>query len=354
MNKVKPDVRQLRSGRWQARLRLENGSRQSLGTFATEAEAEQAWWTAKSDLKRGQWWDDSKGGILFSDFTEQALGILAKSLTVGTIRNYRTLANKNLLPVFGHLPLNKISRPAIKVWWATMPDTQNSRNAFYCLRAIMREAEDMGLIKDNPVRVKGAAKDRSTPRPDHTYEEFLAVVDHLPFTLKTPAWVLFGAHLRVSEMAGLNRGDFDPKTGQLRVERQDSEIGGRHLRETKTKQKRSLAILEPAATHLRKYHSSRLGAADSPMFVGTTGARLSARRFRIHWEKACGAAGIENFHVHDIRHIGLTLVARSGATNADIKRRGGHASDSAAARYQHSSVVRDEEIAARVSERFLA
>ena len=334
MNKIQPDVRQLASGRWQARLRQEDGSRKPLFTFATEAEAQQAWWTARSDLARGQWWDDSNGAVLFRDFAPQALDILAKNLSVGTIRNYTTLANKNLIPAFGSKPLNKISRAAVKVWWSKLPDSQNSRNAFHCLRSIMREAEDMGLIKDNPVRVKGAAKDQSTPRPDHTYEELVAVVRYLPFPPQDPAWVLFGGHLRVSEMAGLNRGDFDPETGQLTVARQDSEIGGRHLKESKTAVKASLAILEPAATNLAEYYGRRNGGPDSPMFFGARGNRLSARRFREQWVKACQKAGIENFHVHDIRHIGLTLVARAGATNADLKRRGRHRSTSALSRYQ--------------------
>jgi hypothetical protein len=61
-----------------------------------------------------------------------------------------------LIPAFGSRPLNKVSRAAVKVWWSRMPDSQNSRNAFYCLRSIIREAEDMGLIKDSPVRVRTA------------------------------------------------------------------------------------------------------------------------------------------------------------------------------------------------------
>jgi hypothetical protein len=40
MNKVQPDVRQLASGRRQARLRQEDGSRKPLGRFTTEAEAQ--------------------------------------------------------------------------------------------------------------------------------------------------------------------------------------------------------------------------------------------------------------------------------------------------------------------------
>jgi len=180
---VRPDVRQLPSGRWQARMRLDDGSRKTLGSFDSEGAATEAWWTARADRQRGQWWDDSKGNTLFRDFVPEAFEILAKNLSKGTLRNYRTLANKNLLPTFGHLPLNMISKALIRKWWAGMPDSQNSRNAYYCLRSIMREATELGMVRNNPVQAKGSAKDRSTPRPEHTYEEFQDVVAQLPYQL---------------------------------------------------------------------------------------------------------------------------------------------------------------------------
>ena len=53
----------------------------------------------------------------------------------------------------------------------------------------------------------------------------------------------------------------------------------------------------------------------------------------------------EGLHMHDLRHSGLTLVAMSGVTTKELMRRGGHASPTAALRYQHVAEGRDREIA---------
>ena len=44
-------------------------------------------------------------------------------------------------------------------------------------------------------------------------------------------------------------------------------------------------------------------------------------------------------------HTGLTYPASTGATTAELMRRGGHASPAAALRYQHASAARDRAIA---------
>jgi len=133
------------------------------------------------------------------------------------------------------------------------------------------------------------------------------------------------------------------------LERQDSEIGGRHLNETKTKNRGALAVLDPGASMLAWYHTDRIGAPDSPLFYAPKGERLRPRYSRIKWNEACQKAEISNFHPHDVRHTGLTLVARAGATNADIMRRGRHRTLASSGRYQHSGVVRDREVVDRVS-----
>jgi integrase len=239
-------------------VRTTEGTRKTVGTYPTQDAATVAWWDARSKHQAGKWTDPAKGNVCFSDWALEYLELSAKDLGAGTLRNYHTIVNKRLIPTFGSKPVNKVSRVDVRRWWATMPATQNSRNVCSCFRALMREAVELGLIEDNPVQAPKAGKDMSKPRPEHPVEGFTAVLGHMPHIYQVPAWTLFAAHLRVSELAGLNRGDFDPETGQLTVERQDSEIGGHHLKATKTGQRRSLAVLEPGASMLAKYHKAGL------------------------------------------------------------------------------------------------
>lgn len=84
-----------------------------------------------------------------------------------------------------------------------------------------------------------------------------------------------------------------------------------------------------------------------PMFYGTTGrTRLPRATLRKAWNAACADAGVQEFHLHDLRHVSLSLAAQSGLSLASIKERGGHASLTAAMRYQH---VTDDHRAADVA-----
>jgi len=66
---------------------------------------------------------------------------------------------------------------------------------------------------------------------------------------------------------------------------------------------------------------------------------------RFTWARARKAAGRTDVTLHDLRHTGLTLAAAGGATVAELMHRAGHASPSAAIRYQHATRERDQGIA---------
>jgi len=57
------------------------------------------------------------------------------------------------------------------------------------------------------------------------------------------------------------------------------------------------------------------------------------------------AIGRPELRFHDLRHSGLTWAASTGASVAEIMKRGGHASPSAALRYQHATMERDRALA---------
>jgi len=53
---------------------------------------------------------------------------------------------------------------------------------------------------------------------------------------------------------------------------------------------------------------------------------------------------------HNLRHSGLTWAAATGASVAELMRRGGHASPAAALRYQHATEDRDRALADALAE----
>ncbi len=87
----------------------------------------------------------------------------------------------------------------------------------------------------------------------------------------------------------------------------------------------------------------------APLLTGPKGGRLRRHPLNDAWNLARAALGRPEVHFHDLRHAGLTWAATQGATTAELMRRGGHASPSAALRYQHATEDRDAALARALS-----
>jgi len=85
--------------------------------------------------------------------------------------------------------------------------------------------------------------------------------------------------------------------------------------------------------------------AEAWLFPGEDGRPASPRSLDRAWYHARSVIGRPDLRLHDLRHTGLTLAAATGATTADLMRRAGHSSPTAALRYQHASPERDRLVA---------
>ena len=72
---------------------------------------------------------------------------------------------------------------------------------------------------------------------------------------------------------------------------------------------------------------------------------VTDRVLGLAWRRSRLAVGRPDLHFHDLRHSGLTWSAATGASVAELMRRAGHASQSAALRYQHATDARDRVLA---------
>jgi len=182
----------------------------------------------------------------------------------------------------------------------------------------------------------------------------MALVDAMPEHLKAFTIVAFWGHARLGELLGLRVGDFDVARGTLRIERQVIEVDGEGPRITAPKvgSIRTVHLPAPAvdalAAHLEKRGETR---PDAPLFTQPGGTELRAHHVHARWKTARTRVGHPDLHFHDLRHAGLTLSAKSGATVAEVMRRAGHVSTQAAMRYQHAAEERDAEIAVLMASR---
>jgi hypothetical protein len=91
---------------------------------------------------------------------------------------------------------------------------------------------------------------------------------------------------------------------------------------------------------------------DGWLFPGHDGSVISARTLDRQWSIGRKSIARPDLHFHDLRHTGLTLVATTGATTAEIMAAGGHDSPAAASRYQHATRERRTALAAMAEGRF--
>ncbi len=113
-------LRQLPSGRWQARYTTPSGKDVAApSTFATKTAAQRWLAAVETDLARGQWVDPQPGKDTLATYAEQWLRS-RPDLKIRTQELYRWLLDKYVLPALGPSPLAKLSPAVVRQWHADM------------------------------------------------------------------------------------------------------------------------------------------------------------------------------------------------------------------------------------------
>jgi integrase len=351
-------VRQLPSGQWQARYRGPDDIMRSADhTFQTKTDAE-VWLTRKeAEILEGDWINPDAGKVLLVDFgnswIDERPGLRPKTITL-----YRYLLRAHIAPHFEGKTVAEIKEGGIRRWRKKLLDNEVSAvttaKAYRLLKAILNTAVDDGIIKRNPCRIKGAGLEKSPERPVLTIPQVFALADSIE--PRYSALVLLGtfASLRWGELAGLRRKDIDLANGNIRVERQLTEMpgGGYAFGAPKSDAGiRTVPVPDLILPRIRWHLASFTDAKDDALvFTSPTGSPMRNSNFRRRaWLPALTAAGLPSIHFHDLRHTGNTLTADAGANLRELMERMGHSSTKAALVYLHSTSERQHAIADAVS-----
>jgi integrase len=354
-------VRQLPSGRWQARYpdpqtgRVRTADR----TFDTKRDAEIELSKIEADQARGEWHDPDAGRVNFAEYA--SAWIAERDLSETTRERYEGILRNHLTPTFGSRDVCDIKEAHVRQWRKERLDSRAGAptivKAYRLLRAILYTAVDDEMIKRNPCRIKGAGNDDSAERPVLTVEQVYAIADAITPRYRVLVLLATFASLRLGELAALRRRDIDLEEAQVWVRRSQAELKGGLVivKDPKSKAgRRPVAIPDVVIPELRR-HLEWFAAKDLDglVFVGPKGGRLLRRNFHRLWTKALKAAGIEgaDIHFHDLRHTGNTVAAASGASTKELMTRLGHSTMRAALIYQHATRERDQEIAKAMSAR---
>lgn len=253
------------------------------------------------------------------------------------------------------LPLDatKLGLVVLRAWLASLFPTCASATLarkIATVRTFYRFLMRKGLARENPAAALKTPKVKRTLPRFLTVDEAFRVMDAPkedaarpePLALRDAAILelLYGAGLRVSELAGLCLGDLEPSARTVRVlgkggKERIAPYGGAAAK--------ALAAYLEVRPDLR---SPKTGAQHpDALFLGRYGTRLTARQVEniVHRYGALGA-GRGDLHPHALRHSCATHLLDAGADLRSIQELLGHASLSTTQRYTHVSVDRLMEV----------
>lgn len=353
------NVRKLPSGRYQARYRGPDGRlRSAPQTFARKGDASRWLTNMEAEIHRGDWIDPCLARASFGEYAEQWVD--DRVLKLRTEELYRGLLRNHLLPFFGNVRLVDIDEAAVRRWRKQRLDAGplaarpfgpvTVAKAYRLMHAIFTTAvEDDRLVRRNPCRIEGAGKEDSPEREIAPLPVVLAIADALPVRYRALALLATFTSLRWGELVGLRRENIALEVCEIRVVETTAEPDRGSLRPETPKSRagrRTVAFPADLAPELR-WHLERFAEPGERglVFVGPKGAPLRRSNFRPIWYAARSAAGAPNLHFHDLRHLGGTLAAATGASLKELMARLGHSSTRAALIYQHATRDRDQAIA---------
>lgn len=335
-------IRQLPSGRWQARYRNGEGAMRSAeDTFGTKAEADQWLATTQHELRSGKWVNPDLGDISVAEWSVEWLR-MQMHLKPKSRYGYESLLRSRLLPELGDLPVRHLRTSHIQSMVASFQleglSASRTRQAVALLSQILDAAIADGLIRSNPCRAV-----RQPRLPEREMRAFTAAeVDRIADAI-TPAYrslvhVLAYGGLRWGEAAGLTRASVDPGARRLRIAR-SIEVGGElFIGTTKTHQQRGVVLptflWADLAAHLEHNVDDD---PDAILFPAATGGFLRYSNFiGRHWQPALSKAGVDPCGLHVLRHTCASLLAAAGAPVKAIQVQLGHASaEMTLNRYSH-------------------
>ncbi len=326
-------------------------------TFLRKSDAGR-WLTLKeAEIKSGDWLAPELSAVLFCDFAADCLH--DRVLKVRTQELYDGLLRNHLLPTFGAVGVGAIDEAAVRKWRKDrlLAGREAARRfgpvtvakAYRLLHAIFETAVDDRLVRRNPCRIEGAGKEDSPEREIISVPEVFAVGDALPVRYRAMALLATFAGMRWGELVALRRANIDLERCEIRIVETTAELDRGDLLPESPKSRagrRTVSFPAELAPELA-WHLERFAEAGEQglVFVGPKGAALRRSNFRPVWNAACAKAGLPSLHFHDLRHVGGTLAATTGASLKELMARLGHSSTRAALIYQHATRDRDKAIA---------
>jgi integrase len=346
-------VRKLPSGRHQASFIDPRSGKRIVGprTYATKKAANDWLVDVQAAMNRGDLPDIELGRTPFRQWTERWLA--SKMVKAKTIENYESIVRVHLVPWFGELRINSITRQDVVEFIAYMTRMHSEHVALNCkttLSSLLNEAKHSGAITRNPaerVKVKQARRRDMVFLSREEVARLAHEIANPPIKKRGgehrrkhyPEYSLlvrFAAEtgLRAGEVAALRVGRLDVINRRILVAESVAEVKksthptGLVYDEPKTYERRSVPIPQTLANELADHLLTRPSDPSAFVFTNTKGGGIRHRNFyRYFFKPAVVRAKLDRkTRFHDLRHTYAALLIEAGAHPLSVKNRLGHSS----------------------------
>jgi integrase len=261
-----------------------------------------------------QWWAKQFAGLTCSDVTSERISKARDALATETFTRAKTRTNKRT----GVVTVPKEYRR-----------TGATVNRFLgTLSTVLSFASsERHLFAHNPMRDTSRKKESQGRTRFLSDDERAKLLD----ACVTSDWPALHALVllalttgaRRSEMMGLRWADVDLKTGRAL------------LRKTKNGSQRTLVFASSKALEGLRALKLQNSARSQYVFRALNGLDEPYTYFDKHWYKALEAAGLKDFHFHDLRHSTASMLAAQGSSLLEIADVLGHKTLAMVQRYSH-------------------
>ncbi len=342
-------IRELPSGRYQARYRDSQNRERSAGVYDHKKQA-----AAKADeaerKARGTYWRDVDAGRKPWGAWADEGWLPARVVAASTEKGDTYRLENHLRPKWGRTPVAAITRTDIKTWAAELrrsgmgPETV--RRCVHLLSASLVAAVDAEIIDSNPAaRLKLPSGGTDTERY-LTRDEYSTLRQLMP----TPndqliADMLVYTGLRWGELAGLHRPRLDTGRQMMRVVETYDEASGKIKAHPKGGKARDVPLTPELVAQIDRMPATgrtcgvehETGRCPGPLLLTTEQGKVlrnSNWASRV-WVPAVRDSGIGHTRIHDMRHTYASWLLQKGIPLAEVGRLLGHVSSITTQRYAH-------------------
>jgi len=359
------------SGKWKLRVYAGRDSRNrpayvSRNFAGTRRQAESALSELVAEVERGQVTTNHGGSV--GDLLACWLADIQPTRSLWTMREHRRSIERNILPVIGSLPLDRVTARHLDDLYRSMlarglsPSSVRRHHAI--LSAALRRAVKWDWLASNPAErasPPGAACRAPTAPSTEAVQRLVAAAQDEDPVLVAAVVLAAITGARRGELCALHWSDVDWKGATLTVARSLTVI-------------RRIATEEPTKTHQRRGIAidGTLGAfiaerqAQQQAFAETVGVELVTDPYLLSrsangalpclpdgltqaYSRLAAKTGVGG-HFHDLRHYAATASIASGADLPTVAGRLGHARPSTTLRiYAQAVEARDRELAGVLS-----